>query len=270
MLIFGPLRRLVQRYLNWFFVDTLITLGAIGLAGVIARSFGPLELGFPKAFVVALGFSLLFSVTSAALGMYRVAWSQASSAEMLGLFTATVIACGIALVSNQFIDVLVLLPPGVIVLASAFAFSGFVVARYRSRWISGLMHRWTQGQSGARLARERVLIVGSGYAGQFMAWLLSHGPSAGAFETVGFVDDDLYKQGARIAGVSVLGKRADIRDLVEKYDIGIIVFAIHNINESERQRLLEICVSTKARILETPDILASLNGIRGANGTHSK
>ena len=172
--------------------------------------------------------------------------------------------------SNQFIDVPFLLPPGVIVLASAFAFSGFVVARYRSHWIGALTLHWSQGRSGARLVRERVLIVGSGYAGQFTAWLLSHGPSAGAFDMVGFVDDDLYKQGARIAGVSVLGRRTDIRDLVEKHDIGIIVFAIHNINAMERQRLLEICASTKARIVETPDILASLNEIRVANGNHQK
>jgi lipopolysaccharide/colanic/teichoic acid biosynthesis glycosyltransferase len=270
LLIFGPLRRLAQRYLNWFVVDTVITLGAIGLAGLIARSFGPLELGFPKAFVVALGFSLIFGITSTVLGMYRVAWSQAGSGEMFGLFVATVIACGIALVGNQLINVPFLLPPGVIALASAFAFAGFVVARYRNHWIGALMLRWSQGRSGARLARERVLIVGSGYAGQFTAWLLSHGPSAGAFDTVGFVDDDLYKQGARIAGLSVLGRRTDIRGLVEKHDIGILVFAIHNINAIERRRLLEICASTKAQIVETPDILASLNEIRVANGNHQK
>jgi hypothetical protein len=77
---------------------------------------------------------------------------------------------------------------------------------------------------------------------------------------VGFVDDDLFKQGLRIRGVNVIGKREDIPRLVRKYDVGLLVFAIHNIQESERRHLLEICAATPTRLVELPDILRALNG----------
>ncbi|MBI5648851.1 MAG: sugar transferase [Chloroflexi bacterium] len=266
LLIFGPMRRLARRYLNWFIVDTFVTLMAIGLAGGIVRAFGPLELGLLKASGIALGFSFLFGATSTMLGMYRVAWSQAGSAEAWGLFWATAVAGGVAFGINQFIGDALGLPPSVIVLASMFALGGFAILRYRTRLASGAATRWIQRRASAHLARERVLIVGSGYAGQFMTWLLSNGPSAGAFHIVGFADDDLFKQGIRISGVSVLGRRNDIPRLVEKHDIGIVVFAIHNITDIERARLLDICASTRARVAIAPDILGALNGFRAQNG----
>lgn len=262
LLIFGPLRRLARRYVNWFVVDTVVTLAAIGLAGGIARVFAPLELGLPNAILIAFGFSFLFSLTAAVFGMYRVAWSQARGAESFGLVFAAALAGFVAFALNQVVGDALALPPGVIILASALALGGFVMLRYRTRLVSGALVRWAQGRAGAQLARERVLIVGSGYAGQFMAWLLSNGPSAGAFHIVGFADDDLYKQGIRISGVSVLGRRGDIQRLVAKHDIGMIVFAIHNINAVERIRLLEICANANARLVMAPDILGALNQVR--------
>jgi hypothetical protein len=47
--------------------------------------------------------------------------------------------------------------------------------------------------------------------------------------------------------------------LVQKHDIGLIAFAIHNISPAERQRLITICNRTKARIVMIPDILGTLN-----------
>ncbi|MBI5303632.1 MAG: sugar transferase [Chloroflexi bacterium] len=262
LLIFGPLRRLVRRYLNWFVVDALITLAAIALAGAIERSQGPLDLGLWKASVIAFGFSLLFGATSALLGMYRVAWSQASDTESLGLVMAAALACGCALALNQFTGDPLLLPPSMIVVGSTLALIGSVALRYRGRLVDRVWARGARGNASTRLARERVLIVGSGYAGQFMTWLLSHGPSADAFHVVGFADDDLYKQGIRINGVTVLGRRGDIPRLVAKHDIGIIVFAIHNVKPLERMRLLDICASAKARVVMAPDIMGALNEVR--------
>jgi hypothetical protein len=58
-----------------------------------------------------------------------------------------------------------------------------------------------------------------------------------------------------------LGRRTDIPTLVEKHDVGILVFAIHNILPEERQALLEICRATRARLLLFPDLQAALTSI---------
>lgn len=105
------------------------------------------------------------------------------------------------------------------------------------------------------LARERILIVGAGDAGQFAAWRLAHTQDDFGYKVVGFVDDDMYRQGMRLKGFSILGKRVDIPELVKKHDIGVIVFAIHNISTLERRAILKMCRSTGARVITWPNML---------------
>jgi FlaA1/EpsC-like NDP-sugar epimerase len=161
-----------------------------------------------------------------------------------------------------------LIPEGMVILSAAVAFMGFVVVRYHSRLFPGL-------RGAAMGMRERVLVVGGGEAGQFMAWWMQNGRSAEAFRIVGCVDDDLYKQDTRIYGMNVLGRRDDIPRLVQQHDIGIIIFAIHNISGEERQQLMDICASTKAQLVIMPDFLADLraavngNGRKNGNNVHN-
>jgi FlaA1/EpsC-like NDP-sugar epimerase len=153
-----------------------------------------------------------------------------------------------------------------ILMASGVAYVGFVVVRYRSRLIQGLVGRWLSVRGHAIEAKERVLIIGGGEAGQFMAWLLHSGSGSEAFRAVGIVDDDLYKQGTRIQGLPVLGRRTDIPQLVKKHDAGIIVFAIHNIPIQERRQVLDICGTTPARVVAMPDIIGTLKSIVKLDG----
>lgn len=261
LLFLGPISRLGRRYVNWFVVDALVTFVSVGVAGVIWRHAEPLDIGVFPALLVALGFAMLYSLTGALLGMNQIAWSQAWAADSWGLVLSATLAGCIAFLANQMWTGDPILPPGMIVFATGLAAGGFVSVRYRSRLISSLANRWLARRGSRLAARERVLIVGGGYTGQFIAWLLCHGTSAGVFHVAGFVDDDLYKQGMRYLGISVIGRRAEIRHLVEQNDIGIIVFAIHNITPQERERLLAICASTPARVLEVPDIVGTLNAL---------
>lgn len=271
LLFLGPISRLVRRYVSWFVIDMVITLVSIGVAGVAWRFFRPLDVGLLPALAFACGFALLYSVTGLLLGMDRIAWSQAWASEATGLAFSVVLATGFALLVNQSWSPHPILPPALVVIAAAVALGGFVSARYRSRLITGFTSRWLERTGGAGATRERVLIIGGGDAGQFVAWVLGNGSSAGVFQVVGYVDDDLYKQGIRYHGISVIGRRAEIPRLVQQHDIGIIVFAIHNISELERRAFLEICNSTPARVVEVPDIVASLNAAieRDSDEDHS-
>jgi lipopolysaccharide/colanic/teichoic acid biosynthesis glycosyltransferase len=258
-LFVGPMSRLIQRYVYWFLLDTMVMFGVIGLTGVVWRSFSPLNVGWPKAIWVAVGFSLLFSLTGALLGVNRIVWSRASTRDALELLPSFVVG----IVAAVGIDLLLrkppLLPVGMVITAAALAFTGFVMVRYRTRLFPRL-----RGESLG--AQERVLVVGGGEAGQFIAWWLQNGRSAGAFRIVGCIDDDLYKQDTRIYGMNVLGRRDDIPRLVQQHDVGIIIFAIHNISGRERQQVLDICASTNAQVVTMPDFLADLRALVNGNG----
>jgi CoA-binding domain len=143
-------------------------------------------------------------------------------------------------------------------MASLLAVMGFVIVRYRSRLITGLATRWVSWRGVGSATQERVLIVGGGETGHLAAWMLNQGQYAAAYRVIGFVDDDLYKQGVRIHGINVLGQRLQIPALVTRYDVGMIIFAIHNISVDERRQVLEICWSTPAKVMLFPDIPAAL------------
>jgi lipopolysaccharide/colanic/teichoic acid biosynthesis glycosyltransferase len=257
-LFLGPLTRLIGRYMSWFVVDMLVTFVAIGVTGLLWRSFGPLDVGVLKSIGLALGFATIYSVTGALMGINRIVWSKAASLDSLDLLPAITLSTVIALLFNRFWNVQSPLPTAMILVASFLAAFGFVIVRYQDRILSGLACRWIRLRGNSYAARERVLIVGGGESGQFVAWWLQNSKGGSVIRVVGYIDDDLYLQDTRIRGVHVLGKRDDIPRLVKAHDIGIIIFAIHNIPPAERDRLLAICRSTPARVVMIPDIIGGL------------
>jgi hypothetical protein len=71
--------------------------------------------------------------------------------------------------------------------------------------------------------------------------------------------------------VNVIGRTADIPALVRLHDAGVIFFAIHNIPEDEKQRLIKVCQSTGAQVVSIPDVLENLRqAISGAPVTQSQ
>ncbi len=260
----GFFSRLLGRMLSWYAVDALITLASLVVAGLAWRSTGPFDVGWLKSIGLALLFALLFSLCGALLGTHRVSWSKATGRDLLNLLAAVGLATVLTLLANRFLGGLrpgggVLFPPAMLLTAAGLSFVGFALVRFRGQLFAESSRGWLARQRGTRAVQEKVLIIGSGEAGRFAAWLLSNGSSAALFNVVGFVDDDLYKQGRRISGVSVLGGGDQIPQLVERHDIGVLVFAIHNITADERRRLLEICAQTPARLVLLPDILGMFN-----------
>ena len=276
-LLVGPINNLVRRNFSWFTVDTLVTLIAIGIAGLIWRSFAPLDVGFRTAILFGIGFAFLFSLIGAIFGVHRIYWSRSSILDAMDLLPAVAIATGLTLLINQFVlmkdpedtyNVIfsiwnnqALLPPVMIVVAASIAYFGFVVVRYRERLVTGLASRWVGWRGVAQPAQERALIVGAGETAHYASLMLNNGKYRNTINVFGIVDDDLYKLDNRIHGINVIGRCKDIPNLVEQYDIGLIIFTIHNINPEMRQEILQICYNTQARTVFFPDVAAALSQI---------
>ena len=276
----------MRNYANWFMADLMVALGAIAITGLLWRSFGPLDVGWRTAFVFAVGFAVLCSFLGYLFGVQRIHWSKSSGTDAVELFLPVILATAITLLINQFVlmkdpqnsyRVLVsiwnnepLLPVAMILMASTLALVGFIIVRYRGRLLTGAALRWVAWRGTPSGALERVLIIGGGETGQFASWMLTEGSYPKTFRVIGYVDDDLFKQGLRIRGSNVLGGRTDIPDLVARHDVGIILFAIHNISGRERGQLINICHNTLARVVVFPDIPGALSGIvRDKNGRKS-
>lgn len=251
-LFWGPLSRLVQRYVNWFLIDTVTTLIAFTLTGMLWRIYQPLNVGFFQAMLFVAAYAVIFSISGAISGIQRIAWRYAAAEDVLDLIPSTLVAGFVILTISYFFKIF---PMGMVLCSSGLALAGYILTRYRQRILTGFLTRWDRRESGRNL-RERVLIVGSGEAGQFAAWSLMNTENASAFQVVGFVDDDLSKQQVRLRGIHVVGNRSQIPTLVEAYDVGVIVYAIHNISTAETEEILSICQQTRARTIHWPDVLA--------------
>jgi lipopolysaccharide/colanic/teichoic acid biosynthesis glycosyltransferase len=257
LLFLGPVARFVRRDVSWFAIDLFVTLTTMGLAGLFWRTLGPLNVGWPRAIVLAFAFSLLFSVTDTVLGVNRISWGKATPSEVFDLLPAWALAAGIGLAGNAEGD---LLPRGLMLLASALALGGFIVVRYRDRLATGLVSRIMHYRAGRGACGERVLIVGSGLTARHVAWLLAQPPNARQYSVVGFIDDDLMAQGMRIYGASVMGTCRNLARLVREHGVGIVILADDEIMAGKFQSMAETCEKCSAKLYVMPRLANSLNG----------
>ena len=259
LLFWGPLSRFINRIFIWFLVDFLVSFAAVAVTGMIWRLSAPLDLGVLTALGIALSIALLFSLINTLTGINRTYWSRASTRDGLGLAVSSGLVTAILFLFNLLLPNDPLLPPGLLVTAGIFSYFGFIAVRYRGRLLKGLLTGWVNLRTGGmRSLGERVLIVGSGEVGQFTTWLLKNGDLAQAFCITGIVDDDPREVGTRIDGCEVIGTTKDIPALVEKHDVGLIMYAISNIDPIEQQRILSLCYTTPASLVQVPDILDML------------
>ncbi|MCE5209140.1 MAG: sugar transferase, partial [Chloroflexi bacterium] len=251
----GPLFRFRSRYVSWFVVDTITSFIAISVAGGLWRLSSPLDLGWGKSASIAAFLALCMSITNTVLGLKKVQWRTAGPIYVFDLASSTLFSMIIFWFVSEFFVSEIQLPLPMLVDFTMFTFFGFVAVRYRERLITGLASRWVRMRSQASLIGERVLIIGAGDCAQLGIWLIEKSKLAPAFSIVGFVDDDSYKQHLKVSGYPVLGTTREIPDLVQRKNIGVVVFAINKVDPKNRERILKICSELPVRLIMIPDLL---------------
>lgn len=255
----GPITRLLRRYVGWTLIDFLLAFASIGLVGIVWRLGGPLDIGLWRSVEIAVLVALLFGFFNTLLGLKTVVWSRAGAEDVLRL----IVSCGLVTLTLVLIQARVIpghgMPTGFMFTAGLTVLASFVAARYRLRLLTGLATRWINLRNRGYGAGERVLVVGAGKGSAFASWLLRHTDFRRLYAMVGIVDDDPAKQGMRYDGLKVLGTTADIPELVRRYDIDVIFYAIVKISFADRERVLAACGRTGLPVIMLPDLLRSLH-----------
>ncbi|MBI4492097.1 MAG: polysaccharide biosynthesis protein [Chloroflexi bacterium] len=249
-------RRTFRRVATWaLFVlfDGLVVAGAYAIA-LQLRFDGPV----PTAYTIRLREALpavvaTYVATSLLFRMYWRGWRYASMYDALALAQAAVLSTGLVFIVDAVVFSLVHpIPLSVVPVGGLFALLGMGVIRFRHRLLQEVVVALR------RPPRSRLLIVGAGQRGQWLARELLCSPALG-YRPVCFVDDDPEKQGQRIHGLPVAGTRHGIQRLVEQHKVEVIAFAIPSVSVEERREILARCEATSARIKIVPglpDVLA--------------
>jgi lipopolysaccharide/colanic/teichoic acid biosynthesis glycosyltransferase len=255
----GILYRFYHWILSWFLIDIAVTAIMVGLSGIVWRISSVINLGVGTYLLLAIGIALLISIFNTVLGLHTIKWATASPTYVIDIGISIAIAITLLWVINRLVLTEPWIPFSMFWLIGVMTFIGLVAVRYRERLLTGLANRWLIQRGTSVAIGERVLVVGAGELGEMAVWLLHRSVFHDAFGIVGVVDDNPKKQGIRLNGYLVLGGTADIPSLVEKYDIGLILFAIADVTPNERAKLLNICQSTSAHTLEIPDLIEVLD-----------
>lgn len=254
LLYSSPLSNFARRYLTWFIADFIVSLAAISIAGLIWRTYAPLNLGIWRAVLIAIGVAFMLSSINYLFGLGRIRWRYASPIYALDLFLSTSLTVLILTIVMPFLTNQVLLPIGLVINFGSITFVGLVLIRYRERLLFMLANRWMIIRGKSTKMGDRILIVGAGNSGQLTAWLLQKSIYSTWFSIVGFVDDDYKKLAYKRLGYPVLGTTNDIPDVVEKKNIGLIFFAISKCPPASRRRILSLCRKTTAKMAIIPDL----------------
>lgn len=255
----GWFARFSHRPSFWFCVDFLVSAVAVAVAGGLQRLIGPLHIGLAGAVGIGLIISLLYSLTNFFMGVDRITWDKATAGDALDLAIFNGVVILLLFIGNRVLPGEGLLPVFFIFASGVLCFSGFVLARYQLRLISGLAGRWIALRGrGFDQFGERMLILGAGETGRFVIDLLRNGPLSQAYNLVGIVDDDQNKWGSRINGLEVIGSTNEIPGLVYSHDVGLVLFAINEIQPAEMERITDLCRHIGVRIIRLPEVMERL------------
>ena len=100
---------------------------------------------------------------------------------------------------------------------------------------------------------KHTLVVGAGRAGVSILNEIQNN-SGLASKVIGFVDDNPYKKGTTIQGVSVLGNTQEIPQLIRNYGVDEIIIAIPSAGHKEIVRIRSLCDKTDARTMVLPTL----------------
>lgn len=106
---------------------------------------------------------------------------------------------------------------------------------------------------------KRALIVGAGEAGAMVARELRSHPTL-SLTPVGFIDDDIRKQGLDLYNIPVLGRREDILRLIEEYRVDEVIIAMPSAPGRIIREIVEICKGTGVVVKTLPGVYDLIDG----------
>lgn len=107
--------------------------------------------------------------------------------------------------------------------------------------------------------RKKILIVGAGDCGAMVAREMRNNQESG-YEPVGFIDDDVLKQGLTIHGVRILGGIGDLAETVRTKKPEEILIAISEDAQKIIQTVYETCKGFNIPIKKMPSVSDLLDG----------
>ncbi|HEY1433930.1 MAG TPA: polysaccharide biosynthesis protein, partial [Thermoanaerobaculia bacterium] len=245
-----------------FALDLAVLVGAFVFAYLLRFEFSVPDKELGNA-IQQLPYVVLVQLAALALaGVYSFIWRYIGMGEVKAFLYA-------ALWSGLVLAVLRLtlpanfggwkVPLSVILMGTFLAFGGVLGLRVMRRYLYELNQRLAGEEHADSTQRTPTLLVGAGRAGVLAAKeIIGRGDMR--LDVLGFVDDDLEKQGAVIHGIKVLGTTEALPRLVKDLGITQVVITIAQISRQEILNLIGLCRKINVSVRIIPGLYDVLQG----------
>lgn len=184
-------------------------------------------------------------------GLYRGIWRFASVPDLMRIIKAVIVGVGISLAVSFVLTRLELVPRSVFLLDSVLLLLLLGGPRFLYRW---LKDRHLYKKDGMR-----TLIMGAGQEGEMLVRDMLR-DNASPYWPVAFIDDDLKKQGRELHGIPVVGISPELRAVIPRYQIDLIVIALPSVSSKEIRRIVELCEATGLPFRALPRLQDMVSG----------
>jgi FlaA1/EpsC-like NDP-sugar epimerase len=224
------------------------------LAILVLRFDGAVPTHFWHSFRVFIPIVVvLHLLANYTFGLYGQMWRYASIQEARRMVLAGIMGGALVLLAALWVGRTENpLPLSVVALGATISLIGFGAIRFQNR-LFALRRR------AANEERKRVLLVGAGDAGDMVLKDMLRNASLG-LHPVGMVDDDPRKLGRAIHGVRVLGNRASIPDLVKRYEVDQVLFAVPSATSELLREVAAVCEEAGVTLRVLPSVREIVHG----------
>lgn len=227
------MRNWKHRRLVLAFWDAISWLVAVPLAATLRYDFNPPSQVVELAALVGAACASLYILIGTFSHLYRGRYVVGSFDEVFGIGITSLIVGGIGSLAVLLLPATEF-PRSTVIIATGLAAASMLGARFFWR---GRLQQSALGRQGSR-----TLIYGAGDAGSQVVNLMITEKN-GAFQPVGFIDDDPSKQHLRRGGIRVLGTLNELEAIAADQKIETLLIAIAGITAPNLLELDRRCKS---------------------------
>lgn len=238
------------------FIDALIIMFSYAVA-LVAR-FDFKYTNVPGMYIQGYLWSMPFWIASTIVifyvcKLYHSVWSLASIAEIQMSVMAYMILALVYVAGALFMHLR---------MPKAYYFVGYMLSFGLTtflRFSYRIFRFYLIKSDGDADETDRIMMVGGGAAGQVLIKELTNGKRVHT-KVCCVIDDNPNKLGRVLEGIPIVGNRYDILEMVKKYRINHIIYAIPATTGKNRKDILNICKETNCKLQTVPSVAQLING----------
>ena len=238
------------------FADTMVVAGSYYLALLLRFDF--VYSSIPVEYIQGYLWSMPYWIVSTVVvfyvcRLYHSIWRLASVAELRMILTAYVVLIPVQVIGGIFMHLR---------MPRSYYFMGYVLSFCLTtgiRFSYRIIRFYASRIAVADEKDDRIMIIGAGSAGQILIKELINSQKLHT-RVCCVIDDNPNKKGRMLEGVPIVGNRYDIPEMVRKYEVNHIIYAIPATTGKNMKAILNICKDTGCRMQTVPGVYQLVNG----------